>query len=76
MALNPVSEDNLLHIFKKSGRNSDLIGTNEGVTIEYKQSFGWKSITEYFRAMAAFSNREGGYIIYKARIQICLMLGR
>lgn len=75
MALNPVSEDNLLHIFKKSGRNSDLIGTNEGVTIEYKQSFGWKSITEYFRAMAAFSNREGGYIIFGIKDKPHLLLG-
>lgn len=75
MALNPVSEDNLLHIFKKSGRNSDLIGTNEGVTIEYKQSFGWKSITEYLRAMAAFSNREGGYIIFGIKDKPHLLLG-
>lgn len=75
MALNPVSEDNLLHIFKKSGRNSDLIGTNEGITIEYKQSFGWKSITEYLRAMAAFSNRAGGYIIFGIKDKPHLLLG-
>lgn len=51
-------------IFKKSSRNRNTIGTNEGITIEYKESFGWASISDYFRAMAAFANRDGGYIIF------------
>lgn len=62
--INPLSEIALLKIFKKSTRNASLIGTNEGITIEYKESFGWKSLSEYFKAMAAFSNRDGGYIIF------------
>lgn len=51
-------------IFKKSQRNDDFIGTNEGITIEYKESFGWASLSEYLRAMASFANRDGGYIIF------------
>lgn len=62
--INPLSEIALLKIFKKSTRNASLIGTNEGTTVEYKESFGWKSLSEYFKAMAAFSNRDGGYIIF------------
>lgn len=62
--LNPLSEIALLRIFKKSTRNKNLIGTNEGVTVEYKQSFGWASVSEYFKAMASFANRDGGYIIF------------
>ena len=61
---NPLSDNSLLKIFKKSTRNPNLIGTNEGVTIEYKQSFGWASMSDYFRAMASFANRDGGYIIF------------
>ncbi len=38
--INPLSQSHLLKIFKKSSRNPNLIGTNEGVTIEYKESFG------------------------------------
>ena len=57
--INSLSEIALLKIFKKSTRNASLIGTNEGITVEYKESFG-----EYFKAMAAFSNRDGGYIIF------------
>ena len=62
--INSLSEIALLKIFKKSTRNASLIGTNEGITVEYKESFGWKSLSEYFKAMAAFSNRDGGYIIF------------
>ena len=62
--INLLSEIALLKIFKKSTRNASLIGTNEGITVEYKESFGWKSLSEYFKAMAAFSNRDGGYIIF------------
>lgn len=62
--LNPLSEIALLKIFKKSSRNPKLIGTNEGITIEYKESFGRKSASDYLRAMAAFANRDGGYLIF------------
>ena len=62
--LNPLSDIALSKIFKKSTRNPNLIGTNEGVTVEYKQSFGWASVSDYFKAMASFANRDGGYIIF------------
>lgn len=62
--INPLSEIALLKIFKKSSKNPNLIGTNEGITIEYKESFGWRSMSDYFKAMAAFFNRDGGYIIF------------
>ena len=62
--LNPLSDIALLKIFKKSTRNPNLIGTNEGITVEYKQSFGWASVSDYFKAMASFANRDGGYIIF------------
>lgn len=62
--LNPLSDIALSKIFKRSTRNPNLIGTNEGVTVEYKQSFGWASVSDYFKAMASFANRDGGYIIF------------
>lgn len=60
----PLSDICLSRIFKKSSRNPALIGTNEGITIEYKASFGWKSLSDYLKAMASFANRDGGYIIF------------
>ena len=61
---NPFSENSLKKLFKPSSRNSELIGKNEGTTIEYKESFGFASIADYLKAMAAFANRDGGYIIF------------
>lgn len=34
--MTPLSDISLSRIFKKSTRNPNLIGTNEGITIEYK----------------------------------------
>ena len=60
----PFAADRLRQIFKTSIRNPILIGTNEGITIEYKQSFGWASLSDYLKTMASFANRDGGYIIF------------
>ena len=62
--VHPMFDQALAKIFKKSSRNENLIGTNEGVTIEYKESFGWKSFSEYYKTMASFANRDGGYLIF------------
>lgn len=62
--INPLADSSLAKLFKKSSRNPRLIGTNEGITVEYKESFGWRSLSEYLKAMAAFANRDGGYIIF------------
>ncbi len=73
--INPLSQSHLLKIFKKSSRNPNLIGTNEGVTIEYKESFGWKSLSDYLKAMASFANRDGGYIIFGVKDKPHELLG-
>ncbi|MBR3860656.1 MAG: ATP-binding protein [Oscillospiraceae bacterium] len=72
---NPLSKDALSRIFKKSSRNPELIGTNEGISVEYKESFGWKSLSEYLRAMAAFANRDGGYIVFGIKDKPHRLLG-
>jgi len=71
----PLSSERLRQIFKVSNRNSNLIGTNEGITIEYKQSFGWASISGYLKTMAAFSNRDGGYIVFGVKDKPHELLG-
>lgn len=72
---NPLSNNALSKIFKKSSRNPELIGTNEGICVEYKESFGWKSLSEYFKAMAAFANRDGGYIVFGIKDKPHKLLG-
>lgn len=73
--MKPLSDIALARIFKKSTRNPNLIGTNEGITIEYKESFGWKSLSDYLKAMASFANREGGYIIFGVKDKPHELLG-
>lgn len=73
--MTPLSDISLSRIFKKSTRNPNLIGTNEGITIEYKESFGWKSLSDYLKAMASFANREGGYIIFGVKDRPHELLG-
>lgn len=73
--MTPLSDTLLSRIFKKSTRNPNLIGTNEGITIEYKESFGWKSLSDYLKAMASFANREGGYIIFGVKDKPHELLG-
>lgn len=73
--MNPLSDTAISRLFKKSSRNPNLIGTNEGITVEYKESFGWKSLSEYLRAMASFANRDGGYIIFGVKNRPHELLG-
>lgn len=73
--MTPLSDISLSRIFKKSTRNPNLIGTNEGTTIEYKESLGWKSLSDYLKAMASFANREGGYIIFGVKDKPHELLG-
>lgn len=73
--MTPLADMSLLRIFKKSSRNTNLIGTNEGITIEYKASFGWKSLSDYLKAMASFANRDGGYIIFGIKDKPHQLLG-
>lgn len=51
-------------ILKKSSKNTNCIATQEGYTVEYKQSFGWGNMPEYAKAMAAMANNKGGHIIF------------
>ena len=71
----PISGQALSEIFRKSSRNDNLIGTNEGINVEYKESFGWKSFSMYYKAMAAFANREGGYLIFGVKDRPHILLG-
>lgn len=54
----------LKSIFRVSTKNPSCIGTQEGYTVEYKQNFGWGSMLDYVRAMAAMANNKGGHIIF------------
>lgn len=43
---------------------SRILKTRENSQVEFKQSFGLGSMPEYTRTMSAFSNTEGGFIVF------------
>jgi hypothetical protein len=45
----------------------ERLRSRESVTVEFKETFGFKSLPDYARSMAAFSNNQGGYIIFGVR---------
>lgn len=49
--------------------------TVETKDIEFKESFGWGSKANYMKTMAAFSNANGGYIIYGVKEKPIKLIG-
>lgn len=59
----PLSSERLLELFTLNKEKSKLI-KRESVTLEFKESFNFGSMAMYFRTIASFANRNGGYIIF------------
>ena len=64
MTENPFSKQRMDEIFKVDADNDQLIISRESTTLEFKESFGWASLAKYAKTMAAFSNTQGGYIVF------------
>lgn len=61
---NPLALDSLTNIFRTSPKNPMQIVNRESATIEFKESFGFGNMAQYFKTMASFANNIGGYIIF------------
>jgi len=61
---NPLSLENLTGIFRVSPKEPSRIINREGTTIEFKESYNHGNMALYFKAMAAFANNQGGYILF------------
>ncbi len=61
---NPFSQERLNEIFKISVSNPDRIISRESSILEFKESFGWKSLPKYLKTCAAFANTKGGYLVF------------
>lgn len=70
-----MNEKRLTQIFRISAKNSECIATQEGYTVEYKENYGWGSMPDYVRAMAAMANNKGGHIIFGIKDRPHEMLG-
>ncbi len=58
------SQEDLNEIFKTSPKNPDRVISRESSSLEFKESFGWKSLAKYLRTASAFANTKGGYIVF------------
>lgn len=61
---NPLSQESLNYIFKVSAKKADCIISRESSILEFKESFGWKSLPKYLKTCAAFANAKGGYVVF------------
>ena len=64
MKSNPLSLEVLTGIFRTSPKDPTRIINREGSTIEFKESYNHGGMAQYFRAIAAFANNNGGYILF------------
>lgn len=62
--LDPFSQENLNEIFKISSSDPERVVSRESSDLEFKESFGWKSIAKYIKTFGAFANTHGGYIVF------------
>lgn len=70
------SEDKLNKIFKcYEGQDSNKIISRESTTLEFKASFSTSAIPIYAKTMAAFANRDGGYIIFGVKNNPRMVIG-
>ena len=74
---NPFSEEMLSRLFKTDPTRPELLNRRESTTLELKVNFSLAldAKVEYGRTMAAFANREGGYLLFGIKNQPHLLVG-
>lgn len=60
----PFSQEIMNEIFRISPQNPNRIISRENSWLEFKESFGWKSLPRYLKTSASFANTRGGYIVF------------
>lgn len=60
----PLSPERLTKLFRTSPKDPNRIINREGTSIEFKETFSFGSMAQYFKAMASFANNCGGYTIF------------
>lgn len=63
MRKNPLSVENISELFTLN-KEKNKMQKRESVSLEYKETFNFGSMAMYFKTIASFANRNGGYIIF------------
>lgn len=61
---NPLSRESINALFITSSKNPNRLIKREDSCIEFKESYNHGSMALYFRTIASFANKGGGYIIF------------
>jgi hypothetical protein len=64
MAAGPLDQGTLLHLLHLSSDEPPQLAISENETVEFKEAFNWASPEHYAKAMAAFANNKGGYLLF------------
>ncbi|MFJ1270158.1 ATP-binding protein [Legionella lytica] len=62
--MDPFEQGQLNEIFKTSPIQPNLLTSRESSILEFKESFGLKSLASYLKSCASFANNRGGYLIF------------
>jgi hypothetical protein len=60
----PWSQGKMNEIFKISPSDINCLISRESSFLEFKESFGFKSLASYLKTSAAYANTKGGYIVF------------
>lgn len=60
----PLSRENLNSLFRTSPKNPNRVIKREDSNVEFKESYNHGSMASYFKTIASFANKSGGYIIF------------
>lgn len=63
-AKGPFNAERLNSIFKISAKSPGCVSSRESSVLEFKLTFGWRSVPAYAKTLAAFANCRGGYIVF------------
>lgn len=59
-----MTHDEKVAVLLSAYTDNMTLKTRESTTVEFKEAFNKQNIAQYARTMAAFSNNQGGYIIF------------
>jgi len=62
--MSPFDQTTLNELLQSIDANPLRLASRENSILEFKQSFGWKSMPSYSKTFAAFANASGGYIVF------------
>ena len=67
--------DEIIKKILKYDKTTKIVKSHESKTIEFKENFIFNSKKDYFKAMSAFANTSGGYIIFGVKDRPRVLVG-